>query len=86
MAERLQKWLAGQGLGSRREIERWITAGRIKVDGATAELGLKVTGDEKILIDGKPLLLPARHWLSFCSAAANPIRTLASSAPNRTRS
>lgn len=55
MPERLQKWLAGQGLGSRREIERWITAGRIEVDGETAELGLKVTGEEKISIDGKPL-------------------------------
>ena len=55
MPERLQKWLAGQGLGSRREIERWISAGRIEVDGETAELGLKVTGEEKISIDGKPL-------------------------------
>ncbi|MGI9292198.1 MAG: pseudouridine synthase [Gammaproteobacteria bacterium] len=55
MAERLQKWLAGQGLGSRREIERWIDAGRIEVDGVKAELGLKVTGEENIRIDGKAL-------------------------------
>ena len=58
MAERLQKWLAGQGLGSRREIERWITAGRIEVDGKKAELGVKVTGDERIAIDGKQLRKP----------------------------
>jgi 23S rRNA pseudouridine2605 synthase len=55
MAERLQKWLAGQGLGSRREIERWIKEGRIHVDGELAELGVKITGDERIQIDGKPL-------------------------------
>jgi 23S rRNA pseudouridine2605 synthase len=58
MAERLQKWLAGQGLGSRREIERWIKEGRIVVDGKPAELGLKVDGTERIEIDGKPTRVP----------------------------
>ena len=58
MAERLQKWLAGQGLGSRREIERWITAGRISVDGELAELGVKVDGTERIEIDGKAIRMP----------------------------
>jgi 23S rRNA pseudouridine2605 synthase len=58
MAERLQKWLAGQGLGSRREIERWIVAGRIEVDGQTAELGLKVSGEEHICVNGKALRKP----------------------------
>ncbi len=33
MAERLQKYLAGLGLGSRRQIEGWIREGRIQVDG-----------------------------------------------------
>ncbi len=58
MAERLQKWLAGRGLGSRREIERWITEGRITVDGELAELGLKVDGTERIQVDGKPVRMP----------------------------
>jgi 23S rRNA pseudouridine2605 synthase len=58
MAERLQKWLAGQGLGSRREIERWIKEGRIVVDGKPAELGLKVDGTERIEIDGKAIRMP----------------------------
>jgi len=53
MTERLQKWLAGQGHGSRREIERWIKEGRITVNGEPAELGIKVDGSEKIQIDGK---------------------------------
>ena len=61
MAERLQKWLAGQGLGSRREIERWITAGRISVDGELAELGLKVEGTEQIEIDGKAMRMPTHE-------------------------
>ena len=61
MAERLQKWLAAKGIGSRRELERWITAGRITVDGEVAVLGAKVEGTEKICIDGKALRNPERE-------------------------
>lgn len=53
MAERLQKWLASAGLGSRREIERWIAAGRVRVNGQPATLGQKVSGSERISIDGR---------------------------------
>lgn len=53
--ERLQKVLAGAGVASRRELEAWIRAGRITVNGAMAELGQKVTGRDRILIDGQPV-------------------------------
>ena len=53
MAERLQKFLARMGLGSRRQIEDWIRQGRITVNGAPAELGGLVNGAERIQIDGK---------------------------------
>ncbi len=55
MSERLQKFLAGLGLGSRRQIETWISAGRITVNGQTAQLGGQVDGSEVITIDGKPV-------------------------------
>jgi 23S rRNA pseudouridine2605 synthase len=55
MPERLQKWLAGAGLGSRREIEGWIAAGRITVNGRPAALGCVVSGTETITLDGKVL-------------------------------
>ena len=61
MAERLQKWLAGQGFGSRREIERWIEAGRITINDEPATLGIKVEGTERIAIDGKPVRRPKRE-------------------------
>ncbi len=51
--ERLQKYLATQGIASRREIELWIAEGRIKVDGQVATLGQKVSAASKISIDGK---------------------------------
>ena len=55
MSERLQKWLAGQGLGSRRQMESWIVDGRITVDGQPAVLGQKVSGRERIKVDGRLL-------------------------------
>jgi len=61
VAERLQKWLAGKGAGSRREIERWIVAGRITVDGAVAQLGAKVDGTERICVDGKAIRVSERE-------------------------
>jgi 23S rRNA pseudouridine2605 synthase len=37
--EKLQKVLARTGLGSRREMERWIEQGRVSIDGKPATLG-----------------------------------------------
>ena len=53
--ERIQKWLAARGLGSRREIEGWIRAGRLRVNGKPAELGQRISGYERLSLDGKPL-------------------------------
>jgi 23S rRNA pseudouridine2605 synthase len=57
---RIQKALADLGLGSRREIERWIAAGRVFVNGAPAKLGDRVGPDDRIALDGKPLPKAAR--------------------------
>ncbi len=55
MSEKLQKVLARAGLGSRRQMEKWISAGRIKVNGVVAELGSRVTRHDALSVDGKPL-------------------------------
>ena len=57
MSEKLQKVLARAGLASRREIERWISAGRVSVEGKLATLGDRVTEDAKIRVDGHLLTL-----------------------------
>jgi len=57
MEERLQKVLARAGLASRRQIEDWIRDGRIQVNGKPARLGQKVSGRERIAIDGKKVQL-----------------------------
>jgi 23S rRNA pseudouridine2605 synthase len=52
-AERLQKVLAGLGLGSRREIEQWIRDGRVSVNGHVAQLGQRVGAQDQLLVDGR---------------------------------
>ena len=53
--EKLQKVLARAGYGSRREIESWIEAGRIKVNKRVASLGDRVSETDRIQVDGKPV-------------------------------
>ena len=55
MSEKLQKTLAGRGLGSRREMERWIAAGRIQVNNRVARLGDRVEATDDIAVDGRKL-------------------------------
>jgi 23S rRNA pseudouridine2605 synthase len=49
--------LAAAGLGSRREIESWIEAGRVAVDGRIAKLGERAGPGQKIAVDGKAVSL-----------------------------
>ncbi|NKB64833.1 MAG: pseudouridine synthase [Gammaproteobacteria bacterium] len=53
--ERLQKFLAGLGIGSRRKIETWILEGKIRVNGKVAKLGDRVNEHSQISIDGRPV-------------------------------
>lgn len=53
MSEKLQKVLARAGLGSRRELEGWIEAGRVRVNGRAARLGDRVEPDDRLQVDGR---------------------------------
>ena len=59
MSERLQKLLASAGHGSRRQIEQWIRAGRLTIDGHVATLGERAAAGADIRLDGLPLDLAA---------------------------
>jgi 23S rRNA pseudouridine2605 synthase len=54
---RLQKLLAGLGLGSRRTIEEWIRAGRVTIAGRTAQLGDRADPLDEVCLDGRKLHL-----------------------------
>jgi 23S rRNA pseudouridine2605 synthase len=55
MDEKIQKVLANLGYASRREIERWIEAGRVQVNNQVIGLGARVKQSDTISIDGKPV-------------------------------
>ncbi|MBT1452092.1 23S rRNA pseudouridine(2605) synthase RluB [Glaciecola sp. XM2] len=55
MSEKLQKVLANNGVGSRREMEKWIEQGRISVNGNIAKLGDRVELTDQIRVDGNPV-------------------------------
>jgi len=51
--ERLQKILAQAGVGSRREMEEWISAGKVTVNGVVATIGQSVVPSDKVKIGGR---------------------------------
>jgi 23S rRNA pseudouridine2605 synthase len=60
--EKVQKVLARAGLGSRREIERWIEAGRVAVNGKAARIGDRVDDHDRLAVDGRTIdLAPAQE-------------------------
>ncbi|MDR3501654.1 MAG: pseudouridine synthase [Legionella sp.] len=59
-SERLQKILSQAGLGSRREMERWIENGWVQVNGKPVKLGDSATGEDKITVKGKLIANPLK--------------------------
>ncbi len=55
MSEKLQKVLARSGVGSRREMETVISAGRVTVDGKVAHLGDRINANQLVRVDGHPV-------------------------------
>ncbi|NNG13798.1 MAG: 23S rRNA pseudouridine(2605) synthase RluB [Gammaproteobacteria bacterium] len=53
MSEKLHKMLANAGYGSRREMERWIEAGRLTINGKLAVTADRISEGDKIKLDGR---------------------------------
>lgn len=57
---KLHKVLADAGIGSRREMEELIVAGRVSVNGEPAHIGQRVAATDQVRVNGKPLERRAR--------------------------
>lgn len=54
-SKRLNKFISDSGFCSRREADKLIEQGRVKLNGKPPELGTKVTEDDSVCVDGKPI-------------------------------
>ena len=61
LRERLQKVLAGSGLGARRGIEDRIAAGEVLLNGEKAEVGASVGAGDRVLIDGRTFIIKSQE-------------------------
>lgn len=52
---RINKFLSEAGVCSRREADRYILEGKVKIDGVVAQMGSKVTKDNQVTFMGKPV-------------------------------
>jgi 23S rRNA pseudouridine2605 synthase len=53
--ERLHKLLARHGIGSLRQVEEWIRAGRVTVNGRPAEVGQRAGPADRVAVDGRDI-------------------------------
>ncbi len=62
--ERIAKWLARAGIASRRDAERMIEEGRVKLNGRKVETPASfVSPGDRVAVDGKPVAAPERTRL-----------------------
>src|SRR5690606_664367 len=64
-AERIAKFLARAGVCSRRDAEKLIAEGRVKLNGKVLDTpAVKVTAADRVLVDGRPIGAPeaSRLW------------------------
>lgn len=59
--ERVQKALARLGFGSRREIERWIEQGDVRVNGKKITLGTKVSEGDRVQLNNRSVIISAHY-------------------------
>ncbi|MBO5087626.1 MAG: pseudouridine synthase [Lachnospiraceae bacterium] len=50
---RLNKYLSSAGFCSRRKADEWIAAGKVKVNGVPADMGMRVTDKDVVTVNGK---------------------------------
>jgi 23S rRNA pseudouridine2605 synthase len=58
--EKLQKVLAQAGVGSRREMEEWIAAGRVTVNGEVATVGMRVFEGDVLRADKRTVYVKSQ--------------------------
>lgn len=87
MRERIQKLLAARGVGSRRQVEAWIAAERVTVNGKPARPGQPIDDRDDVRLDGRRLRLgrgaDAPHrGIAYHRPAQEGVRSSTDAAPS----
>ena len=59
---RLNKFLAAAGVASRRECDKLIASGHVTVNGNTASLGLEVSGEDEVFVNGNRVVIKKNEY------------------------
>jgi len=79
---RLNKWLVDAGVCSRREADRLIEAGQVRVDNKQASLGQKIAGNEQVVVKGRTVARNAPSKKRVYLAYHKPIGIICTSDSN----
>ena len=80
---RINKYLASLGIGSRREIDKLVEEGKIKVNGKVINAGIKVVESDEIEVKGKKISKKEEKRVYYM--LNKPLEVLSSSKDDRGR-
>lgn len=58
---RINKYISESGITSRRGADKWITEGRVTINGVVAELGSQAEPGDDVRVDGKPVIIEQQN-------------------------
>jgi 23S rRNA pseudouridine2604 synthase len=61
MGLRINRYFTEHGLCSRREADKWVEAGRVRINGRVAAHGDTVEAGDRVELDGKPVAPPEKR-------------------------
>lgn len=79
---RINKFLSDAGLCSRREADRYIKEGKVKIDGVKAVIGSKVKPENKVTFNGKPVKNKEKRVLIAFNKPVGIVSTTSSKEPD----
>ena len=79
---RINKFLSDAGLCSRREADKYIEEGRVKIDGIKAEIGSRVQLEDRVTFNGKPVRNKEKRVLIAFNKPVGIVSTTSSKEPD----
>lgn len=79
---RINKFLSDAGLCSRREADRYIQEGKVKIDGVKAEIGSRVRPENRVTFKGKPVTNKEKRVLIAFNKPVGIVSTTSSKEPD----